>query len=714
MSKVMFSKLKSDKNEIRLLELLAGRWMEDVCCKLQIVSLDDNPTYDALSYVWGDPGDTDKITVDGCSFQATRNLIGGLRRLRSSRDAIILWVDAICIDQANNQEKMQQVGIMADIYMSASSVQIFLGESGILDLIPEQEQATWDDPPRFEWHRDHTMLFTSREPPNKAGVSYNHSKPRWDPKEGIRDQARVDAFLAWQKEAEHSSAERTALQTCRDSQAGAFAIMNILSNGRCLKSCLCVDSDSVPWKKAIEVIGHLTNLPWWTRAWVLQEVILPKGDVIAIYGEITAPIGLIEDSGAILPRHYERGQCCKNFWSTLPSDQKQILGIFAEIMGYQEGIREVLGILTQDQIDRLLFLLQKTRHKEATNPRDKIYGLLGLLHNSPNPLHITPDYDREVSHIYTDVAMRFINYQKSLFVLLNHEFKASDSGLPTWVPHWGKSWGSSSDYLITQRMLRYMAWPPGEGLLPELVDNYALNVKAKFIDRITATTRVLVKAETDLGEICEELETFFGDDLARERNGENAFWRTMWGDLLYQFDRSSISTTIAFDRASDGDGSMFTIAQLAWEKRLDNMFFLNPDGTLISDEEVAHIARFAEENFWYANEDRIFFKTAKGYIGSGPPDTKVGNSVFLIFGSPVPMILRLADTIPTVLSARKGTRLPPCYCLVGYAYVYGIMDGEVAPKNGHGKAKGRFWKMLRRFTGPWYAKRGSSHQIYLV
>ncbi len=57
-------------------------------------------------------------------------------------------------------------------------------------------------------------------------------------------------------------------------------------------------------------------------------------------------------------------------------------------------------------------------------------------------------------------------------------------------------------------MLRYMAWPSDEVLLPELVDNYALNVKAKFIDRIAATTRVLVKAETDLGEICEELETF--------------------------------------------------------------------------------------------------------------------------------------------------------------------------------------------------------------
>lgn len=48
MNKVMLSKLNSDRNEIRLLELLAGRWVEEVCCKLQTVSLDESPTYDAL------------------------------------------------------------------------------------------------------------------------------------------------------------------------------------------------------------------------------------------------------------------------------------------------------------------------------------------------------------------------------------------------------------------------------------------------------------------------------------------------------------------------------------------------------------------------------------------------------------------------------------------------------------------------------------------
>lgn len=531
-----------------------------------------------------------------------------------------------------------------------------------------------------------------------------------DPKEGIRDQARVDAFLAWQRETEHTSTERSALRTCRESQAGAFAIMNILSNGRCLKTCLCVDADSVPWKKAIGVIGHLNNLPWWTRAWVLQESILPRGDVIAIYGEIAAPIGLIEDSGAIMPRHYKGGQCCKNFWRSLPLDQKQVLERFAELMGPQEGIRDVLGILQQDQIERLLFLLQKTRHREATNSRDKIYGLLGLLHDSPNPIDIIPDYDREVNHVYTDVAMRFINHEKGLYVLLNHEIKASNSGLPTWVPNWGKYWGSSSDYLIRQRILQYRAWPPGHGRLPELIDNYALNVEAKFIDRVTATTKVLVKAETDLSKICDELEAFFGNHLYTERNGEDVLWRTMFGDLLYRIDRSFKTETIVFDRVFDGDGSMFQIARLAWENRLHNVFFLKPDGNLFSNGEIAHIARIAEENFWYANEGKVFFKTAKGHIGSGPPDTQVGDSVFLLFGSLVPMILRLADKIPPVISVKKGTRLPRCYYLVGYAYVHGVMDGEAAP---NGRAKGLSWKIPCRTASPWYARK-DSFQIYLV
>ena len=51
--------------------------------------------------------------------------------------------------------------MMPDIYSKAKSVQVYLGESGVLDAIPQHEQVTWDEPPQIIWHRDATLMLAS-------------------------------------------------------------------------------------------------------------------------------------------------------------------------------------------------------------------------------------------------------------------------------------------------------------------------------------------------------------------------------------------------------------------------------------------------------------------------------------------------------------------------------------------------------------------------
>ena len=154
-------------NEIRVLDLRPGRWTDEIGCDLRVISLDSKPStpsYEAISYVWGDPQDTVPIKVDGKVLQATRNLHLALRRLRSKDDARTLWADALCINQHDVEEQTQQVGIMQHIYSKANAVQVYLGESAILDAIPLEEQETWDKPPQIQWHRDATLLMQTREP----------------------------------------------------------------------------------------------------------------------------------------------------------------------------------------------------------------------------------------------------------------------------------------------------------------------------------------------------------------------------------------------------------------------------------------------------------------------------------------------------------------------------------------------------------------------
>ena len=99
-----------------------------VSCSSRSTLLFAAPAYVALSYVWGDPNDKTSINLDGRPKQVTRNLEGALRQLRDSLQPLhALWVDAICINQDNQEEKSEQVRHMRFIYSRAEYVICWLG-----------------------------------------------------------------------------------------------------------------------------------------------------------------------------------------------------------------------------------------------------------------------------------------------------------------------------------------------------------------------------------------------------------------------------------------------------------------------------------------------------------------------------------------------------------------------------------------------------------
>ncbi|KAI0103961.1 heterokaryon incompatibility protein-domain-containing protein [Nemania sp. FL0031] len=123
------AKTGRDRN-IRLLELLPGRPSDDIRCVLTTHPLLPGVVkYEALSYVWGDPAITKPISVNGDRLDVTVNLRSALRHLRRTNKSRILWVDAICIDQSDPDERAYQVSFMGDIYRSAKRVIIWLGLS---------------------------------------------------------------------------------------------------------------------------------------------------------------------------------------------------------------------------------------------------------------------------------------------------------------------------------------------------------------------------------------------------------------------------------------------------------------------------------------------------------------------------------------------------------------------------------------------------------
>jgi hypothetical protein len=122
-----------DCREIRLLELHSRN-----SGSLRYVPIDAAPKFLALSYALGDPRPVAPFYVEGKKILLPRSLSQALPRVFHACQGhyqpifdewpIVIWIDAICINQKDDVEKAQQVAMMGSIYRRASRVVGYLGE----------------------------------------------------------------------------------------------------------------------------------------------------------------------------------------------------------------------------------------------------------------------------------------------------------------------------------------------------------------------------------------------------------------------------------------------------------------------------------------------------------------------------------------------------------------------------------------------------------
>ncbi|KAH7350751.1 heterokaryon incompatibility protein-domain-containing protein [Rhexocercosporidium sp. MPI-PUGE-AT-0058] len=118
-------------NTIRLINLLPSNPSDidrNLHCTFSVVSLADHPAFAALSYTWGENAFTETLECEGNVLHITKNLHVALLQSRLSDKPLIIWADAVCINQSDNTEKSLQIPLMADIYSQAAEVLIWLGE----------------------------------------------------------------------------------------------------------------------------------------------------------------------------------------------------------------------------------------------------------------------------------------------------------------------------------------------------------------------------------------------------------------------------------------------------------------------------------------------------------------------------------------------------------------------------------------------------------
>ncbi|KAK7754498.1 hypothetical protein SLS62_003518 [Diatrype stigma] len=124
----VYRSLSRDRREFRLVRIALGKQGAPMELTLEHFSLDNLPSYAALSYVWGEEKFAD-IHVNGIITSIRENLHEALLQIRNGNleFSTSLWIDAICINQNDDAERSWQVNEMRTIFSQASLVYSWLG-----------------------------------------------------------------------------------------------------------------------------------------------------------------------------------------------------------------------------------------------------------------------------------------------------------------------------------------------------------------------------------------------------------------------------------------------------------------------------------------------------------------------------------------------------------------------------------------------------------
>jgi hypothetical protein len=114
-----YTSMGHSSRSIRLCHLVPSlSTLHIVSGRLTVVDLNDEPKFDALSWVWGPQEPSETMVLNGAHIKIRQNLLSCLRRLCAQEESQMpaLWIDAVCIDQANIAEKSHQIKLMGSIF----------------------------------------------------------------------------------------------------------------------------------------------------------------------------------------------------------------------------------------------------------------------------------------------------------------------------------------------------------------------------------------------------------------------------------------------------------------------------------------------------------------------------------------------------------------------------------------------------------------------
>ncbi|OBT93614.2 hypothetical protein VE01_08081 [Pseudogymnoascus verrucosus] len=530
----------------------------------------------------------------------TENLENALRHVRLPDKTITLWVDALCINQSDELEKSEQVGQMHEIYSRAASVLAWLGPAaGYSDIA-------------MAWIAE----FGARSV--ELGI-------------GTKPNLRL-RYLCQADEKDFSSSEGAVKQFIKD-----------------LKAQL---SPTHPqYSKVISALSDFFKRDYWGRIWVVQELsttaktLFVCGEKIVTENELHYGLRVLRNF-----RHYR----------LLTSSHD------AQLRPYDESIisidtRNAIELLKVRRAARpvpLIRLLRSLRQDKATDPRDKVFALVGIAEDR-QVLNLRPNYSKSCAEVYINTAHTL--FQAGYIEILSLcESLQRIPELPSWVPDWSRetyrcplqrrTLNRDTNYPTTLLQPRFSASGTHNFIIGQASgcnegDNKTLSLSGTFVGEVQSVGAIwehegVTRWLCDLNNLSQ-----LSSRAVEGSKQAQVTWRTAVADqeIWHGTEKPRLS-----------ESTIRKVHEFLTNRdlgHLDSQTFTEA-GLGDYNQQLQEIAR-----------GRRPMLASGGYIGIVPSETKPGDSVFVISNADVPYIFRQQP---------QGNMLQ----LIGDAYVHGIMDGE--------------------------------------
>jgi Heterokaryon incompatibility protein (HET) len=608
------------------LKILPGEDGEQIACELQVVSLNNDPYYEALSYTWGTLVLDKQIVVRGSTFPITANLESALRNLRHASDSRLIWADLICINQKDEAEKSSQVALMGDIYRQASRCLVWLGDfqdQGINDFGAKQtfeivsllsKSKHCNELPFFEGG---SMLQTYVSGFEGLRVLLLH--PWWQRIWTVQEVVLPEqSLVVWGSQSLPFHILTDATKSVVDHRGSCCSVF-YATFPEALRATLTTFTNSVGGIKAISDPNVLPTIPLRDLLWRFRyrQAANPSDKVLGL-------LGMIKQFKLNLRLDLEYAMTPAEIYTEVALE---ILREDSSFKSLNYGLISLIGHRGESTLLKNLPSWATDWSVAASSKAQYWYNRFRYDWFSCDgsfKMNLTihkENLSLSLEGVYVDTIT---SVGKPLLRGVDDEFDAQD--LRSSIREWSK-------------LARVI--PPEEGFVKTAIGDR--DRQKRFVNcRRSIQIRQSDSAKT---QDHEERYVAGGTRLA-------AFWHAMTGGLILYSDGSQ-----PLRRCCPSD---YTLLEA----------FLDGEALTCSLELNLLLQQWLK--------DQTYFTTKQGYMGTGPGTVEPGDQVWILFGSNVPFVLRDISAQKRPANGRRSEQPEKkSFGKIGDCYVHGIMQGEV-------------------------------------